>query len=98
VKFDIIFRARPDKTVDERRRVAFIAGVVLIAVSFLVYPAYPLIIVFLPYSVRMKVNVIVGLSLLSWIVFGAGIFLAGFEGYEYLKELCKRKPRGGKSE
>jgi len=41
--------------------------------------------------------VIVGLSLLSWIVFGVGIFLAGIEGYEFLKELWKRKTSGGRS-
>ena len=98
MKFDIVFRARTDETVPVRRRVQFIAGVVLMAISFLVYPAYPWIIVFLPSSVRVKVAVIVGLSLLSWIVFGVGIFLAGLEGYEFLKELWKRKTSGGRSE
>src|SRR5215469_13127115 len=98
VKFDILFRARADGTVHECRRAQFVAGVVLMAISFLVYPAYPWIIVFLPSSVRVKLAVIVALSLLSWIVFGVGIFLAGLEGYEYLKELWKRKASGGRSE
>jgi len=68
------------------------------AISFLVYPAYFLIVVFLPSSVRVKVAVIIGLSLLSWIVFGAGISLAGLHGYEYLKELWKRKTSEGRLE
>ena len=97
MKFDILFRARADGTVHECRRAQFVAGVVLMAISFLVYPAYPWIIAFLPSSVRVKVEVIVGLSLLSWIVFGVGIFLAGLEGYEFLKELWKRKTSGGRS-
>jgi hypothetical protein len=46
----------------------------------------------------MKFDAIVALSLLSWAVFGAGIFLAGFEGYEYLKELWKQRTRAGRAE
>ena len=72
----------------------FIAGVVLIVISFLVYPAYPLTLLFLPASVRVKIDVIVALSLLSWAVFGIGIFLAGFQGYEWLKEHWKRRVGG----
>jgi hypothetical protein len=71
--------------------VRFIIGVVLMAMSFLIYPAYPLIILFLPSSGRVKFDVIVALSLLSWAVFSVGIFLAGLEGYEYLKKLWKRR-------
>jgi len=66
------------------------------AISFLVYPAYFVIVVFLPASVRVKVGVIVGLSVLSWIVFGAGVSLAGRHGYEYLKGIWKRN--GGRPE
>ena len=76
------------------RRVRFIAGVALIAVSFLVYPAYSFIILFPPFSGGMKVSVIVAASLLSWGVFSAGIFLAGREGYDWLKELWKPRSRG----
>ena len=55
------------------------------AISFLVYPAYPLILV-LSYSDRMKIGVAVLASLLSWGVFGGGFYLAGREGYDWLKE------------
>jgi len=69
----------------------FIAGVVLIAISFLVYPAYLLIILFLPASGRVKISVILALSLLSWAVFGLGISLAGTKGYEWFKKRWKRR-------
>lgn len=72
------------------RRVRFLAGIALMAVSFLVYPAYSVIILFLPLSGEIKVGVIVAVSLLSWGVFSAGIFLAGREGYDRLKGLWKR--------
>ena len=71
-------------------RVRFIAGIALMAVSFLVYPAYSIIILFLPLSGEIKAGVIVAASLLSWAVFSAGIFLAGREGYDRLKRLWKR--------
>jgi hypothetical protein len=93
VNFNSAFRARAGGTVHERRRARFIIGVVLMAISFLVYPAYPLIILFLPSSGRVKFDVIVALSVLSWAVFSAGIFLAGLEGYEYLKELWRRRTK-----
>ena len=68
-------------------RIRFIAGVALMGVSFLVYPAYSLIILFLPFSKEIKVTVIAAASLLSWGVFSAGIYLAGREGYNCLKRL-----------
>ena len=69
------------------RRMRFIAGVALMGVSFLVYPAYSLIILLLPFSKEIKVGVIAAASLLSWGVFSAGIYLAGREGYDWLKRL-----------
>ena len=68
-------------------RMRFIAGVALMGVSFLVYPAYSLIILLLPFSKEIKVGVIAAASLLSWGVFSAGIYLAGREGYDWLKRL-----------
>ena len=65
----------------------FIAGVALMGVSFLVYPAYSLIILLLPFSKEIKVGAIAAASLLSWGVFSAGIYLAGREGYDWLKRL-----------
>ena len=55
------------------------------AISFLVYPAYPLIL-FLALSDYMKIGVAVLASLLSWGVFCGGFYLAGREGYDWLKE------------
>ena len=69
------------------RRMRFIAGVALMGVSFLVYPVYSLIILLLPFSKEIKVGVIAAASLLSWGVFSAGIYLAGREGYDWLKRL-----------
>ena len=80
-----------------RQRALFIAGVALMVISFLVYPAYPIIIVFLPASDSVKFGAIVAASFLSWGVFSAGIFLAGVEGYEWLKELWKRRAGRPKS-
>jgi len=54
------------------------------AMSFLVYLAYP-VILFLSLSDRMKIGVAVLASLLSWGVFGGGFYLAGREGYDWLK-------------
>jgi hypothetical protein len=73
-----------------RRRVLFVAGLTLIAVSFLVYLAYP-IVVLLPLSANLKVAVIIIASLLSWSAFSIGVLLAGLETYEWLKDLLKRR-------
>jgi len=54
------------------------------AMSFLVYPAYPLIL-FLSLSDRMKIGVAVLASLLGWGVFCGGFYLAGRGGYAWLK-------------
>jgi len=52
--------------------------------SFLVYPAY-LMILFLSLSDRMKIGVAVLASLLSWGVFCGGFYLAGRKGHDWLK-------------
>ena len=59
-------------------------GVALMGMSFLVYPAYPLILL-LSLSDRMKIGAAVLASLLSWGVFCGGFYLAGREGYDWLK-------------
>jgi hypothetical protein len=70
-------------------RLRFFAGVVLIALSFLVYPGYSLF-VFLPLAGEVKLAGIIAGSFLSWIIFGFGTFLAGREGYEWLTGLWGR--------
>jgi len=75
-----------------RQRVVFVAGIALIVSSFLVYPAYPIIILFLPSLGSIKLAVLVVTAwLLRWCIFTAGILLVGLEGYEWLKNLWKRK-------
>lgn len=54
------------------------------AVSFLVYPSY-LVIPLLPLTGTMKLGMIIAASLLSWGMFGAGFYLSGREGFEWLK-------------
>lgn len=71
------------------RRGRFVAGVTLIAASFLVYPAYS-IVPFLPLSDRMKIGVALLGSLLSWGAFYAGIYLSGREGYDWLRQRWTR--------
>jgi hypothetical protein len=69
----------------------FIAGIGLVASSFLVYPAYPFIILYLPFAGHVKFTVIVTAWIVSWVVFGVGILLAGWEGYEIIKRPLNRR-------
>jgi hypothetical protein len=71
------------------RRFRFIAGVALSAASFLVYPSY-LVIPLLPLSGRVKLTIVLLVSLLSWGMFAAGYYLSGPEGYEWLKRRLRR--------
>jgi hypothetical protein len=79
------------KSTQDARQLLFIAGVGLVASSFLVYPAYPLIIFYLPFAGHVKFTVIVTAWILSWIIFGVGILLAGWEGYEIIKRPLNRR-------
>jgi len=60
------------------------------AASFLVYPAYPVILLMLPLSASAKVGVTVAAWVLSWSAFSLGAVLAGPEGYESFKRLWRR--------
>ena len=71
------------------RRVRFVAGVTLTAASFLVFPFY-LVILLLPLSGTIKLGTTLLASLLSWGMFGAGFYLSGREGYEWLKRRLRR--------
>ncbi len=72
----------------------FIVGTVLISASFLVYLAYPVILGILPLGQSIKLAAVVAVWLLSWGAFSAGIFLAGPQGFERLKEVWSRMTRG----
>jgi hypothetical protein len=72
----------------------FIAGTALIAGSFLVYLAYPVIFLFLPLSGSVKVAATVAVWILSWAAFSAGIFLTGPQGYDWVKGLWTRVTDG----
>ena len=72
----------------------FIAGAALIAGSFLVYLAYPVILLYLPFSGSVKVGATVAVWVLSWAVFSAGSLLTGPQGYEWLKGLWTRMASG----
>jgi hypothetical protein len=73
------------------RRTRFFIGVALIAVSFTVYLAYFVIVLFLPFSRETKAAAVLIASLLSWAGFALGIFLAGHEGYHLVKRVCLRR-------
>jgi len=77
-----------------QKSLRFIAGAALIAGSFLVYLAYPVILLYLPYSGKFKVGATVAVWILSWAVFSAGIFLTGPAGYEWFKGLWTRMTGG----
>ncbi|HWH80031.1 MAG TPA: hypothetical protein VNT76_21770 [Candidatus Binatus sp.] len=72
----------------------FIAGTVLIASSFLVYLAYPIILLIMPFSGTVKVTMTFAVWALSWAVFSAGMFLTGPEGYRRFKAFWSRNKNG----
>jgi hypothetical protein len=78
----------------DQRSLRFIAGATLIAGSFLVYLAYPIILLYLPSSASVKVGATVAVWVLSWAVFSAGILLTGPRGYEWVKGLWTRMTGG----
>lgn len=75
------------------RRTRFAIGVALIAVSFTVYLAYFVIVVFLPLTRETKAAAVLAASLISWGGFALGIFLAGHEGYHFVKRVCFRRTK-----
>jgi membrane protein CcdC involved in cytochrome C biogenesis len=66
------------------RGVAFWAGIGLMVASFSAFAFY-LVIPFLPVSVETMTNLLVIGVIVSWGLFLLGTFLAGKEGYLYLK-------------
>jgi hypothetical protein len=78
-----------------RSRLAFSLGVVLMAASFLVYPAYPLLLVLAPGSERTRLGASIAASVLSWSAFAGGLYLAGKRGWVWLRRQWagRRGPR-----
>jgi len=84
-------QANMDATlVNENSSGRFICGAILIGGSFLVYLAYPIILLMTPASGTIKIAATILLWALSWAVFSAGIFLTGPEGYRRFKNLWSR--------
>jgi hypothetical protein len=76
-----------------RGRRGFLAGVVLMAGSFLVYPAYPVLVLW-PASEGARVEITVVAAALSWAVFSIGLYLAGRRGWVWLRRRWKRHGPG----
>jgi hypothetical protein len=74
----------------QRRSLRFFFGIVLMAGSFMVYPTYPIILLWLPLSASVKAGASVAVWVLSWATFSLGVLLAGPEGYEWFKTLRAR--------
>ncbi len=68
----------------------FWIGVLVMALSFLVYPGYGLIAA-LPLSPSEKLEAGVAAWMTSWGSFALGSALAGAEGAEFLRRLVRRK-------
>jgi hypothetical protein len=69
--------------------------VLLMAGSFLVYPAYPVLVIW-PVADRTRIEVTLVVAALSWTVFSVGLYLAGRRGWVWLRRRVKsRGHRGG---
>ena len=77
-----------------RGRRGFLAGVLLMAGSFLVYPAYPLLVLW-PTSDRARIEVTLVAAAISWALFSVGLYLAGRRGWVWLRR--RWKGRAGRS-
>jgi hypothetical protein len=76
-----------------RGRRGFMAGVVLMAGSFLVYPAYPVLVLW-PVSDLVRVEIAFVAAAVSWGAFSVGLYLAGRRGWVWLRRRWKsRRPR-----
>ena len=68
-------------------------GVLLMAGSFLVYPAYPILVLW-PATERTRVGIALVAAAVSWAMFSAGLYLAGRRGWIWLRRRWKsRGPR-----
>jgi hypothetical protein len=58
--------------------------------SFMVYPTYPIILLWLPLTASVKAGASVAVWVLSWATFSLGVLLTGPEGYKWFKTLRAR--------
>ena len=58
--------------------------------SFLVYPAYPILVLW-PVTERARVELTLVAAALSWTVFSAGLYLAGRRGWVWLRRRWKSR-------
>jgi hypothetical protein len=72
----------------QRARRGFLTGVLLMAGSFLVYPAYPVLVIW-PVSDRARIEVTLVAAAVSWTVFSVGLYLAGRRGWVWLRRRVK---------
>jgi len=63
-------------------------GVFLMAGSFLVYPAYPILVLW-PAIEGARVQLTLVAAALSWVVFSTGLYLAGRRGWIWLRRRWK---------
>jgi hypothetical protein len=71
-----------------RARRGFTTGVLMMAGSFLVYPAYPLLVLW-PTTDHVRVGLTVVAGGVSWVVFTTGLYLAGRRGWIWLRRRWK---------
>jgi hypothetical protein len=88
------FALRRGEPRPHRARRGFLAGVGLMAGSFLVYPAYPLLVLW-PASDRARIEVTLVAAAVSWALFSVGLYLAGKRGWVWLRR--RWKGRAGRS-
>jgi hypothetical protein len=68
-----------------RRPWRLLFGVILMALSFGIYPAYPMV-AFLPISRWDKAGVAVGLTAISWSMFLVGSVVVGKKGVDHFRQ------------
>jgi hypothetical protein len=71
-----------------RGRRGFVTGVLLMAGSFLVYPAYAVVVLW-PVSDRTRIALTLVAAAVSWGVFSAGLYLTGRRGWIWLRRRWK---------
>src|SRR5262245_50252747 len=79
-----------DPTHPHRGRRGFMAGVLLMAGSFLIYPAYPVLILW-PASELARVQIALAAGAMSWGAFSVGLYLAGRRGWVWLRRRWKSR-------